>query len=200
MFSRIFEKFCEHPRSDAGTITQFGAILTLRPGQAVPTGRIEIDGELSQLAIPPFLWNELCAHAVETLPEECCGLIGGDEEVQFHSVYRCRNDMTQRHRSDPESFPRDGATAFFMNESDYLTAIDLAEAKGERITAIYHSHVGAGAYFSELDQVFATQQLFPFPEAHHFVVSVLEDSVREIASFHWQDERFVGRRLTSHRF
>ena len=171
--------------------------MTEKSVPAPAGGRIEVSEEIPELAILPSLWNELCAHAVETLPEECCGLIGGVEEEKFRSVYRCRNDMTSRHKNDPEEFPRDGATAFYMNESDYLTSMDIADKDGELITAVYHSHVGVGAYFSELDQVFASQQLFPLPEAHHFVISVLEDRVHEIASFNWQGEAFVGRRLTS---
>ncbi|NIP98689.1 MAG: hypothetical protein GWO24_36885, partial [Akkermansiaceae bacterium] len=46
-----------------------------------PAGRIEIDPSLPPRQIPTVLWNELCTHAVETLPEECCGLIGGGREV-----------------------------------------------------------------------------------------------------------------------
>ncbi|NIP98690.1 MAG: hypothetical protein GWO24_36890, partial [Akkermansiaceae bacterium] len=72
------------------------------------------------------------------------------------------------------NFPRDGETAFYMNEGDYVRAIEHAREKGETITAVYHSHVGAGAYFSELDQAFANQQLFPFPDALHFVISVVD--------------------------
>ena len=36
-----------------------------------------------------------------------------------------------------------------MNELDYMQAQEHAEGKGDAVTAVYHSHVGAGVYFSE---------------------------------------------------
>jgi proteasome lid subunit RPN8/RPN11 len=66
-------------------------------------------------------------------------------------VVRCRNEATPRHLKDPEIQPRDGREAFVMNEHDYASAEKFAEARGERVTAVYHSHVGAGAYLSETD-------------------------------------------------
>jgi len=154
---------------------------------------VEIDPGSPPVVIPAVLWNELCAHAVETLSEECCGLIGGGHETAFRTLYRCRNDMSQRHLKDPENFPRSGETAFYMNESDYLRAIDMAREKGETITAVYHSHVGVGAYFSELDQAFASQQLFPFPNARHVVISVIDETVKEMGSFQRTESGFNGR-------
>ena len=62
----------------------------------------------------------------------------------------------------------------------------------------YHSHVGVGAYFSELDQEYATQELFPFPGADHFVIAVVDGEVKkvvEISVFRWNaaEGRFEGR-------
>ena len=71
--------------------------------------------------------------------------------------------MTRRHLADPLTHPRDGRAAFWMNESDYLHAQALAEAAGEEVTAVYHSHVDVGAYLSELDLEYAEHALFPFP-------------------------------------
>jgi proteasome lid subunit RPN8/RPN11 len=48
---------------------------------------------------------------------------------------------------------------------------------------VYHSHVGCGAWFSELDQEFAEQPLFPFPDAAHLVVSVVGGKVVDQALF-----------------
>ena len=44
------------------------------------------------------------------------------------------------------------------------------------MTGVYHSHVeaGAGVYFSEMDQSFADQPLFPFPKASHLVLAVCD--------------------------
>ncbi len=121
--------------------------------------------------------NELCAHALESQPEECCGLLTGKGEMRFAHVYRCRNEMTAKHLDDPETFPRDGGQAYFMNEIDYLRAQTEAEQAGEVVTAVYHSHVGAGVHFSEMDQEFAENAFFPFPDAAQIVLAVWDHSV-----------------------
>ena len=133
---------------------------------------ISIDASAAALRIPGRVLNELCTHARETQPEECCGLVSGDETVRFRNVHRCRNDMTRQHEVDPESYPRDGRHAFHMNELDYMRAQKDAEEQGHMVTAVYHSHVAAGVYLSELDLQFANHALFPFPQASHIVVAV----------------------------
>ena len=139
--------------------------------------RVEVDPNLSPVAIAPRLFNEMAGHARETVPEECCGLVTGDEVVRFRHVHRCRNEMTRLHHEDPARYPRDGREAFHMNEHDYLAVSKQAEAQGERVTAVYHSHPGIGVYFSELDQEYAAQPLFPFPQAEHIVLSVVDGRV-----------------------
>jgi proteasome lid subunit RPN8/RPN11 len=143
--------------------------------------------------IPTAVLNEVFAHAREAEPEECCGLISGVEDVPYRHVIRCRNDLTLHHQRDPETHPRDGRQGFFMNEQDYLRAADDAEARGERITCVYHSHVEAAAYFSELDQEFAGQDLFPFPDADHLVVSVFGGKVGDPVVFRREADGFAGR-------
>ena len=139
--------------------------------------RIELNQNLSPATISSRVLHELCNHALESEPEECCGLVSGHSGERFATVYRCLNDMSARHRSDPTAYPRDGTRGFVINEVDYLRAAQEAEGKGEQVTAIYHSHVGAGVYFSEMDQEFADAALFPFPDANHIVLAVWEHRV-----------------------
>lgn len=150
--------------------------------------RIEPDTSQPVVELGGPILNEMCAHALEAQPEECCGLIIGSpstEEagVRFERVFRCRNDMTRHHKADPQRYPRDGREAYYMNEADYLRASDEAEREGGVITAVYHSHVGAGAYFSEMDQEFAEQPTFPFPEAAQFVLAVWGGRVAGVGLF-----------------
>ncbi len=158
--------------------------------------RVDVDESLDPVALPREVLSDLCVHALETLPEECCGLILSAGEVRYGSLVRCRNDMTRRHRNEPAVYPRDGTQAFWMNELDYMRAQDEAESLGERITGVYHSHVDAGAYLSELDLEYAEHELFPFPEADHLVVPVIDRKVGELALFRRADgQGFVGRRV-----
>lgn len=163
--------------------------------------RVEIDESRAPERIHGALLNELFAHARETLPEECCGLILGDDQRRFERVIRCRNEATHRHQANPELYPRDGRQAFFMNEFDYMQAQNAAEAEGKRITAVYHSHVDAGAYLSALDLDYAESEFFPFPEADHVVLSVrVQDRVvDQVGVFRREGEEgaFTGRRLTA---
>ena len=140
--------------------------------EAEPGTRIDLNPDLPAVQIPTTVFNEICAHALETQPEECCGLIASAAEHRFDRAFRCRNDMTLRHREEPSAFPRDGREAFYMNEMDYLNVDKRVVSEGGKITAIYHSHVGAGVYFSEMDREFAEQPFFPFPDAAHIVVAV----------------------------
>lgn len=159
--------------------------------------RIELDTNLSPLTISGRVMNELCQHARETQPEECCGVITGNDEEPYRNVFRCRNEMTRYHLEDPENYPRDGKKAFHMNEVDYFSALKQAEQAGERVCAIYHSHVEAGAYFSEMDQEFAEHELFPFPNIAHIVIAVWEGPMTQLGIFDRAapEESFVGRRL-----
>lgn len=157
--------------------------------------RIEVDPDLAPAVIPNAVLNEILAHAREADPEECCGLITGDSVERHQHVVRCRNDMTLWHQRDPHAYPRDGTQGFYMNEQDYLRADEEASACGQQVTCVYHSHVECGAYFSEMDQDFASQELFPFPDADHLVVAVIGGKVTEQALFRRDPEAggFIGR-------
>jgi len=156
--------------------------------------RIVVDPALEPVRIPSRVFNEIASHARETLPEECCGLVAGTPTEPFRDVYRCRNEMTRMHERDPGRHPRDGSEAFHMHEGDYLAAAKQADARGEAVTAVYHSHPGIGVYFSELDQAYASQVVFPFPDADHIVVSIIDGRV-EAGLFRRAGGGFVGRAL-----
>ena len=159
--------------------------------------RIDLDMNRPPVWIPGRALNELCAHARETQPEECCGIVTGNGTERFRSIYRCRNEMSLLHQKDPARYPRDGNRAFWMNEVDYLKAHKDAESRGELPTAVYHSHVGAGAYFSRMDQEFAGHELFPFPDVAHIVIAVFARKVTQLGIFERETEsgEFTGRRL-----
>jgi proteasome lid subunit RPN8/RPN11 len=145
--------------------------------------RIDLTPELSPVPMPRRVLNELCAHALDAQLEECCGLVTGVDGDPYRTVYRCRNNMTMLHRQDPAAYPRSGQEAYYMSELDYLAAQQDSKERGEVVTAVYHSHVGAGAYFSELDQEFAEHALFPFPAADQIVMAVWDRHVAQVGLF-----------------
>jgi proteasome lid subunit RPN8/RPN11 len=159
--------------------------------------RIDLNPNLAPLVISGRVLNELCAFAVETQPEECCGLVTGDESTRFRTVHRCGNDMTLLHQNDPVAFPRDGHEAFYMREVDYLEHEKAAEARGEYVSAVFHSHVGAGAYLSQMDLEYAEHPLFPFSSAAQIVLAAFDGKVKTVGIFERdaQSGVFVGRPL-----
>ncbi len=158
--------------------------------------RIDPQPGLPPIEINGVLLNELYAHALEAEPEECCGLITGTKALRWARAHKCRNDMTRLHESDPVAYPRDGRRAFHMNEMDYMSVESEAQARAEFVTGVYHSHVdaGAGVYFSEMDQSFARQPLFPFPDASHLVLALCDRVVTTgVFERHPETGFFVGR-------
>ena len=157
--------------------------------------RADVDETLQPAEMSGRLLNELYTHALESQPEECCGLILGVRDDRYQRLVRCRNEMTQRHRKDPIAYPRDGREAYYMNEHDYMRAIEKADADALAVTAVYHSHVGSAVYLSEMDLQYAESELFPFPDAEQLVVSVSEGTVRGLGVFQrdGRDASFTGR-------
>lgn len=145
--------------------------------------RVELNQNLGPVPFPAAVLNELCSHALAAAPEECCGLVTGTRSERFQQVYRITNVMTKMHLADAAVFRRDARHAYYMAEIEYLRAQKDAEAHGQRVTAVYHSHVEAGAYLSEEDLVYAESPLFPFSHAAQIVLSILAGRVKEAAIF-----------------
>jgi len=155
--------------------------------------RFETDEPASPVGIPARILNELCEHAREAEPEECCGLVLSEGDLRYGRAVRCRNEMTRRHEEEPDEFPRDGRAAYYMSMRDVLEISREAERSGEHVTAVYHSHVGAAAYLSKDDLAYARNPLFPFPYADQIVLSVFDHTVREIKIFLRTDDAFSER-------
>jgi [CysO sulfur-carrier protein]-S-L-cysteine hydrolase len=72
--------------------------------------------------------DAMIAHARETAPEECCGLIGGISETSAVTIYRLRN-VTRSPELGYEAAPE-----------DLFAAQRQMRERGEGLLAIYHSH------------------------------------------------------------
>ena len=67
-------------------------------------------------------------HAQETVPEECCGLIGGSDEGLAQNIYRLRN-VTANPTLGYEAAPE-----------ELFAAQRQMRERRENLLAIYHSH------------------------------------------------------------
>jgi proteasome lid subunit RPN8/RPN11 len=100
--------------------------------------------------------EQLLAHAYETNPAECCGLIGGNEGNQARSIYPLRN------------LARDSRVAYEAAPEDLFAAQRQMRERGEQILAIYHSHPrSAHPAPSDTDV-----RLAYYPQAVYFIIGL----------------------------
>lgn len=156
---------------------------------------VTADPSLEPASLPAEVALDVYEHAVQCYPEECCGLLLGAPQGVPGRAVRCTNVQSRR-RSRGES-DLDARSAFWIDEVELLSALKEADARGEALLGIYHSHVDGAAYLSHTDVAGA---LGPegsplYPGVSQFVVSVWDDGVRDLACFDWdeQTQGYAGR-------
>jgi proteasome lid subunit RPN8/RPN11 len=103
--------------------------------------------------IPQTLVEEMFAHARGCVPEECCGLLGG-EGSSAQSVYRLRNVAPR-----PE-------VAYEAAPGELFEAQRSMRARGERLVGVYHSHPRA----SDPEPSRTDVRLAFYPEAFYLII------------------------------
>lgn len=120
-------------------------------------------------------------------PAECCGVLlvqPGGEPVR--RLRPCRNIQDRLHAEDPQRFPRDSRTAYYMAHEDLLE-LSREEMRGWAVEVIYHSHIDVGAYFSETDRRNALIDGEPaYPQATYVVVAVDGGRAGAARAYRWE--------------
>lgn len=116
------------------------------------------------MKLAPALAQELVAHAMADLPNECCGLIAGAGEVA-HRVLRATN-------SEGSPF------MYVMDPREQMRMMDEIDDAGEDLLAIYHSHTRSAAYPSRTDV-----ELAFYPQVLYVIVSIADPDAPEIRAF-----------------
>jgi proteasome lid subunit RPN8/RPN11 len=126
----------------------------------------------------------LLAHASETYPDECCGMI--IERNGRQEVVRVSNRQNELHAKDPEQYPRTAAIAYTMG-SEAVPILIGAERGEVTLRAFYHSHPEHDAYFSAEDrtQAMGGWDEPSYPLAAQIVMSVRDRGVRAVKAFAW---------------
>ena len=97
----------------------------------------------------------MVGHAHGGLPDEACGLLGGDPENGEVTVfYPCRNAA-------------ESSRVYTVDPRDHLRADRDAEGRGLEIIGVMHSHTHTEAYPSPTDVAQA-----PDPAWHYVIVSL----------------------------
>ena len=123
------------------------------------------------MKIRQHVFDRIVAHAVEDLPNECCGLLIGNAEM-VEDAARARN--TKRSR-----------TRFEVEPADHFAAIRRARAAGLDVIGAYHSHPNGPTGPSETDRARLTD-----PAMFHVIIS-LAYGTRTVRAFRLTEGNFT---------
>lgn len=113
--------------------------------------------------------DEIIAHAREDLPNECCGLIGGEGERML-AAHRTRN-------------AEESPLRYSVHPMDQFKLMEAIEEGGEELVGIYHSHPASEAYPSQTDINLA--ELWPDPA--YLICSLADPDSPEVRGFLLRD-------------
>ena len=144
------------------------------------------------------VFEEACAAYARD--EESCGFLVGpaSEPSVLDGIVPMVNRANNLHALDPEAYPRTGRMYFDIDSMKFEKAIREGEASARPVKVLYHSHLDAGAYFSETDASVAKMggDAPPFDLAY-LVTSVRNGAVDDHKLFVWDaaSKSFVESRI-----
>jgi len=121
------------------------------------------------LRLPAQVYTEIVGHCLSGLPDEACGLLGGDPATG--AVARCY----------PTRNLAASAKLYEVDPGQHLRADRDAEANGMAIIGVFHSHTHTDAYPSPTDVTRASDPASD-PGWHYVIVS-LRDTHPTVRSY-----------------
>jgi len=112
--------------------------------------------------------DEIIAHARGDAPNECCGIIAGNDG-HGTKLYRAVNAEASPYR-------------YNVDPRDLLRIYRDLDSNGWDVLAIYHSHTHTEAYPSPTDV-----RLASWPEAYYVIVSLADESSPVLRAFRIKD-------------
>lgn len=112
--------------------------------------------------------DETIAHAREDAPNECCGIIAGNDG-HATKLYRAVNAEASPYR-------------YNVDPKDLLRIYRDLDSNGWDVLAIYHSHTHTEAYPSPTDVHLAS-----WPDAYYLIVSLADDANPVLRAFRIKD-------------
>jgi proteasome lid subunit RPN8/RPN11 len=123
--------------------------------------------ETADFQIPQALAEKMFAHARSCVPDECCGLLGGEGD-RAASVYTLRNVAPR-----PE-------VAYEAAPEELFEAQRRMRARGETLVGVYHSHPRSNDPEPSRTDV----RLAFYPEAIYFIIGFDEGGGCVLRAFH----------------
>jgi proteasome lid subunit RPN8/RPN11 len=145
---------------------------------------------LGHLVVPRSLVNAVDDEARKAYAkdEESCGFLVGPagEAARVDGIVPMINRANALHALDPEAYPRTGRMYFDIDSMKLENAIARGQAEGRPVKVLYHSHLDAGAYFSDTDASVAKMgQDEPPWDLAYLVTSVRQGQVDDRKLFVW---------------
>ncbi|HEY1355440.1 MAG TPA: M67 family metallopeptidase [Solirubrobacterales bacterium] len=120
------------------------------------------------MRIARSLIDEILTHSREDLPNECCGMVGGNDGEAW-TIYRADN---------AEASP----LRYSIDAREQFRLMRTIEDAGEELVAIYHSHTRSPAYPSQTDV-----NLAGWPDAIYLIASLADREAPEVKGFWIRD-------------
>ncbi len=116
------------------------------------------------LKLPQDLIDEMIAHAREDAPNECCGIIAG-QDGRAVKLFRTKNSEASPYR-------------YNVDPKDLFRIHRECDDNGWEFLAIYHSHTASEAYPSPTDI-----RLAFWPESYYLLVSLQHPEEPAVRAF-----------------
>lgn len=120
--------------------------------------------EESRLRIPRSVHDDLIAHALEGIPLEICGILGGREGAVAKAFRMTNTDASNEH--------------FTLDPREQFAVAKALRAEGLEMIAVYHSHPESPARPSAEDI-----RLAYMPGISHVIISVMDPQAPVLRSF-----------------
>lgn len=154
---------------------------------------------MSRLRFPKEILDAIVGQALESYPEECCGILSGyagRHELEAVAIHQMENVYDRYRDVDPEVYPRTARSAYLMDPTLERRLLSALDSVGTPALCIYHSHTGTGPALTDDDLRQALDGEGPaHPGVEYLVVSVDERAPRAARSYAWDGRRFVGREV-----
>ncbi len=145
---------------------------------------------------PGFLaeMSVIVRHLESTYPQEGCGVVLGTGPLGPWRVRPLHNAYDRYHAADPLRFPRTSRTAWLFEPTEWLAVLQQADASGEHLVCVFHSHVNGSADFSAEDRAQAAPMGVPLlPGVSYLVVALPDGRAADARMFWWEEGDFRGR-------
>lgn len=126
---------------------------------------------------------DVLAHARETAPEECCGVLAGDRESDGATVDASTATATT-YRRVPNA-AADPRSTYEMAPTALLAAIERVESDGDAVVGFAHSHPDGPPEMSDTDRREATWT------GYRYLLADVEATPPSVDAWRWTGERFA---------